>query len=107
MAVKMFSMYACVSPCIQGLTKKNTLSSRQYKHKALCGLMHNIQKVTCSACLDVATFNKPTHCLFMCLGLHKVIHRYLGWHHHHHQHDHHRVLKKQVVERAFMSVGSR
>lgn len=70
--------------------------------------MRNILQVTCSACLDVATFDQPTYCLFMCLGLHKVNHRHLGWHcHHHDQHDHHHVLLKQVVERVFLSVGNR
>lgn len=56
-------------------------------------IMCNIREVTCGASLDVATFDQPTHCLFMCLGLHKVI-------------DHHQVLKKQVAERAFVSVSS-
>ncbi len=40
-------------------------------------IMRNILQVTCSACLDVATFDQPTHCLFVCLCLHDDIHRYL------------------------------
>ncbi len=39
--------------------------------------MRNILQVTCSACLDVATFDQPTHRLFMCLSLHNGIHRQL------------------------------